>query len=104
MAKLLQVFLNADLRCSHDGLTSLAKKEKVDVSQLTPGEYVIFINSGKNRIKLFAANNVLAYLRLPQGKIDMRTISLIPRAFEASRKINYDEKLREVLTKELRLK
>lgn len=104
MSRLLQVFFNSDLRCSHDGLSQLAKEHDINVSALEPGEYVIFVNSAKNRLKLYASNNVLAYLKLDSGKgIDLRTIALIPKAFKASGKLDYDQALKEVLTKELKL-
>lgn len=100
MARALQIFLNADLRNGHEGLEILAKKEKIKISTLMPGEYVIFINSSKDKIKLYAAHNVIAYLKLPRGKIDLRTISLIPQAFNASGRIDYDELLKEVIERE----
>lgn len=102
MSRLLRVFLNADMRNQHDGLRALAKTEKINIDKLEVGEMVLFINSDKNRVKLYGSNNVLAYLKLDKGKIDMRTISLIPRAFSGSGKIDYDAALKEVLTRELK--
>lgn len=101
MARALQIFLNADLRCSHEGLTIIAKKEKIDVDKLVPGEYVIFINTQKNKVKLYAANQIVAYLRLPRGHIDLRVIQLIPKAFESKGRIDYDQSLKEMLQREL---
>jgi hypothetical protein len=104
MSKLLELFLNVDLRCAHDGLAMVAKKRGIDVKKLEPGQYVMFINCEKNRLKLFAANNIIAYLKLPHGKIDMRTLQLIPQAFHASGKIDYDSALKKILMKELGLR
>jgi hypothetical protein len=101
MSKIIQVFLGSDLRCSHEGLTQIAKEQKVDVTALVPGEFVIFINSGLNKIKLYTANEVVAYLRVKTGKVDIRTISLIPKAFLASGRIQYDESLKEILIERL---
>ncbi len=101
MNKIIQVFLNADLRCSHLGLYELAKKSKIDVHKLEEGEFVLFVNSGKNRLKMYAPNNVIAYLSLPTGKIDMRTIALIPKSFSASGKIEYNKALKTVLEREM---
>jgi hypothetical protein len=97
MAKLLQVFLGADLRNSHEGLSAIAKANRIDPDTLPPGDYIIFINTARDKLKLYAANQVLAYLKLKTGKIDLRTISLIPQAFKASGKIQYDETLKELL-------
>lgn len=102
MARAIQIFLNCDLRCCHEGLAEVAKKNKIDVKKLNPGEFVIFINASKNRLKLYTANNVIAYLKLQENqKIDLRVIALIPQAFEATGKINYDENLKKVIEKEL---
>lgn len=72
------MFLNMDLRNGHEGLTAIAKKNKVDIKTLESGEYIIFINSEMNRLKLYAQNDVIAYLKLPRGKIDSRRLSKRP--------------------------
>lgn len=98
MIKLLRVFLEADLRCSHEGLAKIAKDNKINVDNITPGECVIFINSSRNRLKLYAANNIIAYLRLqPKQILDFRTISLIPAAFNASGRLDYDKALKTLI-------
>lgn len=101
MARALQLFLNSDLRCGHEGLAAIAKRQEIDVEKLERGEFVIFINALKNRVKLFTANNVIAYLQLKTGSIDLRTIALIPQSFNASGKIDYDSALKEVIEKHL---
>lgn len=101
MARILQVFLDSDLRCGHEGLEAVAKKHKIAVKDLDPGQYVVFVNSARDRIKIFAASHVIAYLKAPVGKIDMRTISLIPQAFEGKGRFNYDEALKELIKKKL---
>lgn len=101
MIRALQIFLGADMRNGHEGLAALAKKEKIDVAKLEAGQFVIFINNEKNKIKLYGAHNVVAYLKWNNGRIDMRTIQLIPQAFNASGRIDYDVILKEVIEKEL---
>jgi hypothetical protein len=104
-SKVLQVFLGTDLRCTHLGLAEIAKRNKVDVEKLIPGEYVLFLNNDKNKLKLYAANHIVAYLRLPGNqKLDMKTIALIPRAFHGSGRIDYNKALKEVLEEALRKK
>ncbi len=97
MAKALRIFLGTDMRCAHEGLEHIANENGIKVETLNPGEYLIFINTAMDRIKLFAANNVVAYYKSKHGKIDLRTISLIPQAFKASGKIDYDASLKEVI-------
>jgi hypothetical protein len=101
MSKIIQVFLNADLRCGHDGLAKLANDNNINVANLEPGQFIIFINTEMNRLKLYAANQVIAYLRLKEGKIDIRAIQLIPRAFLASGRIDYDKAIKEIIESKL---
>ncbi len=102
MGKILQVFLGADLRNGHEGLALTAKQEKIDVAALAPGEFVIFINTKQDKLKLYTASNIVAYLKLPEGKIDLRVIQMIPKAFKASGKIDYDKHLKEIIEQNLR--
>ncbi len=96
--RVVQVFMNADLRNGHEGLAKMAKEFKIDVEKLNPGEFVIFINAHKDRLKLYAANHVIAYLKAPKGgRLDLRTIQLIPETFMAKGKIDYDADLKRVL-------
>lgn len=97
-SKVLQCFLNADLRCGHEGLSALAKQSGIDITKLQPGQYVLFINSSKDKLKLYASNNVVAYLKLSTGqRLNMATIQLIPKAFQGTGRIDYDKALKEVL-------
>lgn len=103
--RVIQCYLNSDLRCSHDGLAEVAKKDKIMVKSLEPGQYVVFINSKKDRMKVYASNNVLAYLRLEDGRrIDLNTVREIPRAFAASGRIDYDKALEKVVREGLEKK
>jgi hypothetical protein len=100
--RVIQCFFDVDMRCAHDGLAVLAKVQKIDVAKLDAGEYVIFINTAKNRLKMFAPGGVVAYYRAHGGeRINLNTIPLIPRAFNATGRIDYDKALREVLEKQL---
>lgn len=101
MNKILRVFLNADLRSGHDGLSALAKKSAIDVQTISNGEFLIFINTGRNKLKMFAANNVIAYLKLKNNeRINMATIQKLPTVFNGG-KIHYETALRDVIEKEL---
>lgn len=97
----MQVFLEADMRCQHDGLAELARKKKVDVYTLKPGQHVMFLNKALNRIKMFSSGGVLSYLRLDKGKVDLETIHTIPKAFEGNMGLAYRGALRKTLEKKL---
>lgn len=99
---IVRVFLDADMRCSQPGLSALALKHKFKVEELGHGEFLIFINSKRNKLKLYAGGDVLAYYRMAKGeRLDMRVIQKIPRAFMGTGKLNYTEELRTVIREEL---
>jgi hypothetical protein len=100
-SEIVQCFLNADMRNGHDGLAQLAKKHELNVLKLEPGQYIVFVNSARDRVKVYAASNVIAYLKLARGKIDMNTIQEIPKAFRGTGRIDYDAALKEALTKSM---
>ena len=104
MSGIIQCFLNVDMRNGHDGLTKLSKENGVITQKIEPGNFVVFVNSRRDKLKLFAANQVIAYLRMPAGrKIEMRVIKELPRVFNG-KKIDYDQALSLALDKALREK
>ncbi len=97
MNKIIRYFPDTDLRNAHAGLALIAKKYKVDVEDLTPGEFVVFINTKHTVLKMYASSGVIAHLKMKQGhKINPKTIAMIPRYFNGST-IKYDDALREVI-------
>ncbi len=104
MSGILRVFLNANLRSGHDGLTELAKEHGIKTDKIEPGSFVVFVNSQKNKIKVYAANDVIAYCRLPQGRVvNMNTIRELPHVFNG-RAIDYDKALKLAVEKQLLIK
>lgn len=96
--KIVRCVFNADLRCSHDGLTLIAKELKLDVDDLKPGEVIVFVNAKRTHIKLYGSMNVLVHYKNKDGrKIEMKTLALIPKFFNG-REFQYDKALRQVLT------
>lgn len=100
--RILQCFVNADLRLGHPGLSALARKYKIDVNQLGAGELVVFINPRRTKMKIFAANQVLAYIRPASGHVDLNTVRYFPAVFNAKGKIDYDEALKISVTEALK--
>jgi len=87
--RIIRFFPGSDLRKGHIGLAKLARRKGIDPQNLKLGEYLIFMNNRKDKIKLFASNNIIAYLRLPQGEyISLDTIREIPNYFNG-KSINY---------------
>jgi hypothetical protein len=82
---------------SHKGLSEIAKKNKIDVKNLSESEFVVFINKRLNAVKIYAPNNIIAYLRSPDGKrLEMKTIQMIPYYFRGGQ-FQYDKALERVL-------
>lgn len=100
--RVIQIFFKADLRCQHDGLAQIAKLKGVDVTKIKPGEFVVFVNAAKNRLKLFAANGVVAAWRARAGQeINMLAIAEIPAAFAATGELKYSDALKAAIEKQL---
>lgn len=98
--RVLQCFFNADLRNGHEGLQQIATEAGLDVGKLSPGQYVIFVNAKRDRLKLYAANHVVAYYKAPAGQsINLLTIQEIPRAFMSTGRIDYDVALKAAIEK-----
>lgn len=101
MTKIVRYFPDTDLRAGHDMLADKAIRNKINVKALGRGEFVVFVNRAKTALKMFAGSaNLVAYLRLEKGKLDLRTISLIPEYFDGS-EIKYDLALKKVIEKDL---
>lgn len=91
---IVQCFLNVDMRNGHDGLAAIAKDNGIKVNEIDSGSYLVFVNSQKTKLKLYAAGQVIAYLRMPSGnKINMNVIREIPTVFNG-KSINYDQALK----------
>lgn len=102
MAKIIQVFFDADMRNGHDGLVALARKSDLNIQTLESGTFAVFINGKQNMIKLYAPNNVIAFYRAPaHSKVELRTIPLIVKSFHATRGLDYDAALKTVIEQRL---
>jgi hypothetical protein len=98
--KILQYFPDCDLRGQHNGLSIIAKKANLDTRSLGAGEFLVFVNRKRNRLKMYTSGNVVAYLKMPDGKyIDPRVIQYLPKHFNGA-KINYDAAMTDVLKKQ----
>ncbi len=95
--KILRIFPETAMYYSHQGLRSIAAKNKIDVDELEMGEFLVFINKRLNSVKILTAGNVLCYLKtIDQRRLEMKTIQMIPAFFEGSQ-FKYDKALEQVL-------
>jgi len=98
--KIIQVFLNSDLRASHNGLDLQAKKNKIETQLIEDGQFLVFINRSKTMFKIFAANNTLVFHKSRSGMIDLRAIEELPKVFKSTHSIDFQAALKKVLLKE----
>lgn len=98
--RLLRYYPNTDLRNSHHGLGLIAKKDGLDLTKLKYGDYVVFINTAKTDMKMYAPGNIVAHVKMERGmKINERSIRLVPQYFSGGQ-IHYSDALREVILKD----
>lgn len=101
--KIIQVFLDTDMRFQFKGLIEICDKHKISIEDKEIGEFVVFINRKRNYLKILACNQspkpVMAAYQTPEKIIDLRIISQIPRAFNASGRFDID-RATEVFVKE----
>lgn len=94
MNRLVRYVPDADLRMGYDGLN-----EKGILNNLGKGEFVAFVNRGRDKVKLCTGGDMVAYLRLPTGqRIDPKVIQYLPEFFDGSA-IKYDKAVEKVLRK-----
>lgn len=104
MQRLVQCFLDTDMRNQHDGLAKLAAKRDVNVYKLRKGEHIVFINGKLNRVKMFSKGGVLSYLKLRKGmEFNLDTLRKIPEAFNESESFEliYSKALKSAIREKL---
>lgn len=84
---ILQVFLNADLRGSHNHLILIAKDHELELESLTPNQAVIFVNKRQTLMKCYVAGNTFSFTK--RDRIDLAAIQYLPKSFGGG-KFDYD--------------
>lgn len=97
MSKIVRVFLDTNMGNGHRGCLKIAKKSKIDLRKLAPGEYAVFINKRRTIVKMFATNEVLAHYKGP--KIDLAAVQHLPNYFSHGQ-IDVDAALERVWRKQ----
>ena len=86
---------------AHEGLAAIAKKElKVNVSDLRPGEFVLFMNARFTAFKVYGAGNMILHYRDPNNRrLNAKAVLQLPH-FIRGQHINYDKSLTATITAE----
>lgn len=97
--RIVQVFINADLRGQHRTLSALAHGSGIDTDALHEKQFLVFINKKRNMMKCYVAGNTITFTK--RDAIDFHAIQYLPQVFGATAKLDYDEALRISLEKVL---
>lgn len=97
--RIIRYYSNIDMRCAHNGLKEIAKKDRIYLSLLKPGEFVVFLNSRQTVMKIYTAGETIVHVKVPQGRINPGVISLIPHFFNGKR-FDYNAALTHKLKKD----
>ena len=100
--RIARVFLNVSMIQGHDGLVKIVRSFKL--KGLTKDDLIVFINRKRNRCKILSGSDVVAYLRLPKGLIELNAIQYIPQSLGALGQLHYDEGLKKSLLERLAVK
>jgi hypothetical protein len=116
VGRIAQVFLNVDLRNSHDGLLDAAVKGlgKENVRRFPPKCFLVFINHLGDRFKIMTPARhtedglvldwAILYYRSPSGRITPDIIYNLPKLFAGKGSFEIHAAAKEYLQEELRMK
>lgn len=99
--RLIAAISNISMNLGHTGLALVAKKFDIKIESLQDHELVLYINKGRDKLKLLGAKGVvLGYVKMPGGrKLPMGAIQFIPETFSGKGTINIDAAISKYLTK-----
>lgn len=89
--RIVQCFLNADLRGGHNWLKSIGMKFNLDLEKLNNNQFVVFINRRQTMMKCYVAGNTVAFTK--RDRIDLNAIQSLPEAFGYADGLDYDKAL-----------
>ena len=102
---IMHIYTDVYMSNSHEGLAAIAAKENgVNVRNLKPGQFALFVNTPFNACKIYAANNVILYYRHPKNhRLDVNAVRLIPQFFDGENQdIGYNKALSKVIKDEFK--
>lgn len=100
-----QAFLDVSMANHHEGLVRIAESRGVDVLDLKPGDFLLFINPGRSYIKIMGANCAapgfppsfpITSVKAPRGRISPLLLRELPKFFNG-KPFDYDSALKPIL-------
>ena len=101
IGKIVHWLPDTDLRNNHAGLAEIAKKKlKLEVDDLQPGEFILFVNTSWTALKVYAANNTILHHKQKDGhRLNPKAALLVPH-FISGQSLNYNKALDVVIKKQ----
>lgn len=95
MANILtHFFQDVDLRCSHDGLSELIRKEKIKIGE---GDFVVFMNTSRTMIKMFChGKDAILHYKKDGRVLDPGIVKYLPK-YCGGTELDIDGAIREHL-------
>jgi hypothetical protein len=79
---ILRVFHDVDLRNNHVGLTRYVAKYNIVTGTMPVGEHLVFINTKRDKVKIFSGGGLLSYYMAPHGRLNLNVIQELPSYFD----------------------
>lgn len=71
----------------HKGLREICEDKRIELDDLEPGQFVVFLNKRCDKMKCWAHNGSISYLRTTGKPFDKKDIVEFAKAFGASAKL-----------------
>lgn len=91
--KIVRVFFESDMRCSHNGLKLICSSHEFSPSE---NELVVFINRKQTMFKLLAGPDTVGFYKSPSGRVTMEAIQYLPQVFNGN-KLDFNSAIKRVL-------
>lgn len=93
-----QAFLDIPGNWRHDKLTEVAKKGGINLAELAPGDFVLFMNGDWSRMFLMGHGNVLVDLKAPKRhKISILFLKALPKLFRSGASLDWATAMKPLL-------
>ena len=92
-----QAFLDVSMVNKHRGLSLIAKEAGINVDELKPGEFLLFLNANRTQAAMYGAMGVLTYIAHPRKhRISSLILKNLPEIFKGEA-FDYDKELKPFL-------
>lgn len=81
--KIFKLFTNTHMGLGHDGLSKIARKNKIKLEELDETDLILFLNTKLDKLKVLGAQGkVIGYYRSPdRRRIEPKALKYIPHTF-----------------------